>query len=372
MTAGRRPLRIGMLLESDGPGGAEVVVFRLTQELRQRGHHVVPFGPLRGVGWLGKLFDEAGVARRTLDIRRALDPAAVWSLVKQCRAERLDVLHSHEFAMAIYATAAARLHSLPHVITMHGNQQMTAAWRRRVALRWAFRRSRATVAVSSATKAQLDADLGLPEGMVRVIRNGVPKPNGNAEAVRREVGVAPGEIVLLMVGNMDHRKGHMVLLNALALLEDRGRRFPWRLLVAGGRGGDQEAPVAEFVAARGWGGRVNVLLQRSDVPDLLAAADIFLMPSLWEGLPLAVLEAMLAGRPVLASRTSGIPEAIESGVDGVLVPPGDAAALADALAPLLADPARRALLGDAARRRAEREFTIEVMTDHYEQIYAGR
>jgi glycosyltransferase involved in cell wall biosynthesis len=112
-------------------------------------------------------------------------------------------------------------------------------------------------------------------------------------------------------------------------------------------------------------------LNRDDVPSLLTAADVFCMPSLWEGLPLAVLEAMFASTAIVASATSGIPEAITSEREGLLVPPGDDAALAAALRRALESPAERARLAGAALRRAENDFTIGSMADAYERLYYG-
>src|SRR5713226_8422378 len=197
-------LRIGLWLESDGPGGAELVVFRMAEELRRRGHHVVPMGPAKGVGWLGAKFRDAGFSPRVFTIRRALDWACFRDLVTQIRQDRLDLVHSHEFTMAVYGAAGC-----PHLTTMHGNQTMTAALRRRIALRWAFRRSAATITVSAETRRHLDAALGLAPGVVQVIRNGVPDRPGDPIPIRRELGVRPDELLLVAIGNLDARKGHI-------------------------------------------------------------------------------------------------------------------------------------------------------------------
>ena len=115
--------------------------------------------------------------------------------------------------------------------------------------------------------------------------------------------------------------------------------------------------------------RIHLLGARNDVPDLQAAADLFAMPSLYEGLPLAILEAMLAGNAIVASRTSGIPEAVEDGRTGVLTPPGDPSALAEALKRLMDDSAYREALGQAAQQRARSHFTVAAMADRYERLY---
>jgi glycosyltransferase involved in cell wall biosynthesis len=281
----------------------------------------------------------------------------------------VDLVHSHEFSGSVYGAAAARVIGVPHVVTMHGNATMTDAWRRRVALRWAFRNSAVKAAVSQATKQQLDRDLGLAATVLRVVHNGVPIRPGDPEPVRRELGLREGEVLILSVGNLDPRKGHIVLLEALAELASAGCAVPWRLAIAGGRGGPERPRLEAFAAQHGFADRVHILAQREDIPNLQAAADIFAMPSLWEGLPLAILEAMLGGTAIVASETSGIPEAIHSGEEGLLVPPGDSRALTSALARLLNDPAERTRLAAAARARAEREFTVQAMGGTYEALY---
>ena len=363
------PLRIGLWLESDGPGGAELVVFRMAEELRRRGHQVVPMGPAKGVGWLGAKFRDAGFTSRVFTLRRPLDPTCLKDLVAQIRRDRLDLVHSHEFTMAVYGAAAARAAGCPHVTTMHGNQTMTAALRRRIALRWAFRRSAATIAVSAETRRHLDAVLGLSPGAVQVILNGVPDRLGDPIPIRQELGVGPEELLLVAVGNLDARKGHIFLLQALHQLRTTGLETPWRVAIAGGRGGDQRELLEAFAREHGFLDRLHLLAQREDIPNLLAAADVFAMPSLWEGLPLALLEAMLAGRPIVASRISGIPEAVTDDVEGLLSTPGDIESLRQALGRLLSDSALRTRLGAAARARARREFTVEAMVDAYERRY---
>ena len=359
------------MIECDEPGGAELVLVRLSEELRRRGHTVIPVGPAKGVGWLGEQLRQVGFEPRTFTLRRPLDWRCVRDMTRMFRDLKVDAIHSHEFTMAVYGTAVSRLLRIPHVITMHGNETMTRALRRRMALRWAFRNSRTSVACSRSTKDSLDQDLGLPPNRLGVVLNGVPIPNGVPDGVRREIGLEEGELLLFAAGTVVPRKGHMVLLQALQRLTEQGCAVPWRLAIAGWRTGDEPARLDAFIAEHDLGRRVRLLGQRGDISDWLAAADIFVMPSLWEGLPLAILEAMLAGKVIVASRTSGIPEAIESEEHGLLVPPGDVDALATALRRVLEDPDLRHRLSTAARARAERQFTLGAMTDQYEAMYYG-
>jgi glycosyltransferase involved in cell wall biosynthesis len=357
------------MLETGNPGGAEFVLLQLSEELRRRGHVVYPFGPDDRSPWLSDRFRALGFEPQFVRQARTLDPACVWRLAEDFRRLRIDVVHSHEFTMAIYGAAAARLSGRRHIITFHGNQTMTRALRRRIAIRWAMRQSAATTAVSGDTQRQLVQDLGVSSDAIRVIRNGIPLRPGDRSKIRREFGLRDEEILVLAVGNLEKRKGHVILLEALRRVTAEMPEAPWRLIIAGGRGGVEQEPIERFIQDHGYGQRVHLLLRREDVPDLQAAADLFVMPSLWEGLPLALLEAMLAGNPIIASATSGIPEAIETEREGLLTPPGDAGALAGALSRLLRDPAERQRFGEAARARGQREFTVGVMTDAYEPLF---
>jgi len=160
-----------------------------------------------------------------------------------------------------------------------------------------------------------------------------------------------------------------MLLEALVKLESSGLDARWKLIIAAGRGGPERDYLSDYIRTHQLGDRVRIVMGRSDIADLQALADVFVMPSLWEGLPMALLEAMVAGNAIIASATAGIPEAITTGREGILVPPGDLEALTAALKILLTDPNRRRELGDAARARADREFTVQVMTDRYLAMY---
>lgn len=361
-------MRLALMDEVSGPGGAEVLLLQMAEELRRRGHEVFAVLPCDQVGWLNDELLERGFEVDTFSDRSAFDVTCLRTIVKTLQRRAVDLVHSHEFAMAIYGTVATRWLGVPHVISMHGCQYMMERWRRRAALRWAIRHTASTIAVSEDTRLHLQSRLGLEAGEVRTILNGVAVRVGDAEKVRKEFQIAPSERLLLSVGSLVPRKGHIVLLRALDRLEKAGLREPWRLIIAGS--GEERGALEAFVESHGLAGRVHLVGHRDDIPDLQAAADIFLMPSLWEGLPLAVLEAMLARTALVATDASGIPEAVESGVEGLLVPPGDEEALAAALRRLLEDDGLRQRIADAAFVRARANFTIERMTDDYEQVYS--
>jgi glycosyltransferase involved in cell wall biosynthesis len=203
-----------------------MMVFRLSEELRRRGHLVVPVGPRKGTGWMGEMFRTAGFSPQTFWLKRPVDPTCVGRLMQLFRRHAIDVVHSHEFTMGVYGSAAARLLAIPHVLTMHGGFRATKALRRRIALRWAMRHSGNTVAVSNATRKEFAKDLGLPDGAFTVVHNGVPSTAGDAERVRREFGCTESDTVILAVGNTHNASTIACILRRAATTSTTSRPSP--------------------------------------------------------------------------------------------------------------------------------------------------
>ncbi len=361
------------MLESDGPGGAETVLLHLAEGLRARGHIVVPVLPgiTKGKKWLRGQLKERGFEVELFHLPHALDLRCVPELMGIFRRRGVEVVHSHEFTMAVFGGLAARFAGLPCVITMHGGKGFAGRWRRRAALRWAIRHSRATVGVSGAAAEFLESSLGLPHGMVGVVENGIPVQTGRRDPVRAELGLSPGEPLIVSVGNLYPVKGHIVLLKALALLQASRPGQDWKAALAGR--GEEEGRLRAFMAEHGLERRVTLLGFRPDVPDILAGGDIWVMPSLSEGLPISLLEAMFAGKAIVASRVGGIPEVARDEREALLSEAGDEVQLAAQLGRLLDDPERRRALGEAARMRAEEKYRLERTLDEYERLYrSGR
>ena len=362
-----RSLKIALMIESDGPGGAEQMLLHLGETLRDRGHEVIPLLPAEGYGWLPERFLELGIAPEHYALRSPLDPVCLARMVALLRRRRIDVVHSHEFSMAIYGTAATSLLGRPHVITLHGGLYFEEKRRRRMALRWACRRSRFVVTVSEASQDRYARSLDLAPDDLGVVPNGVPVPQGDGSRVREELGLEPDELLIVAVGNLYSVKGHATLIRALRRIAEQRPALAWRAAIAG-RGEEEEALTA-LIAESGLLGKIHLLGYRADIADILAAGNLFVMPSLSEGLPLALLEAMFASKPVIASHVGGIPEVVRSGEEALLVPPGDPDALADALDSALCDSDLRARLASAARDRAQTRYTVQAMTDAYEELY---
>lgn len=373
MTAAARRRRVVLALESSGPGGAENMVLRLAEGLRGAGEE--PIVATLRPGWMTERAEAAGLPVWIVPQRPGLDlgwvPAFAWRL----RRERVDVLHSHEFMMNVYGGAAARLAGVASVATVHGHQWATGKPRRALAYRMLRRLGLRLVAVSADLAGFLSTGLGLPRSALAVVPNGIPlprlpDPSRAAElraAARAELGLPPDGALAVAVGNLYPVKGHGTLVAALA-------EAPGVRAAIAGRG-EEESRLREEARRLGVSGRLHLLGLRDDVDRVLRAADVFVHPSRLEGLPLAILEAMAAALPVVASRVGGIPEAVIDGETGVLVPPGEPGTLAEALRSVLLVPGRAAALGAAGRARAERHFSIEAMISAYRSLYddaAGR
>ena len=169
---------------------------------------------------------------------------------------------------------------------------------------------------------------------------------------------------MMMIGTFKRQKGHRFLFEALANTPELSAV---RLIVVGG--GELGEPLARLAGALGIGSRVHFVGPRRDLGNLLGAMDVFVMPSLWEGLPLSLVLAMGASRPVVATRVAGIPEVVEDGRTGLLVPPGDAAALGGALARLFGSADLRARLGRDARASVVPRFNVAKYVDSVVALY---
>jgi len=237
--------------------------------------------------------------------------------------------------------------------------------RRRLALRSAFALSGTVVAVSSALARHLSRDLWIRSSRIRTIPNGVRCVRGSLCKLRAELGLTSKDRLVVAVGNLYVVKGHKYLIEALGLLRYSSR--PVHVAIAG-RGELAEA-LADRARELGLTERVHLLGLRSDVPDVLAAAEIFVLPSLSEGLPLVLLEAMFAGLPIVASDVGDIRLALADGNAGVLVKPGAPEPLARALDHLLRAPHEALGLGQRAAQRAAAEYSVSRMVGSYAVAY---
>jgi glycosyltransferase involved in cell wall biosynthesis len=364
--------RIGLLvvLTSAVRGGVEEVVVALLTRLDPARFRMALAAPPTLLDALAP--DLRGVEVETLGVAAEARPREIARLGAFMARVRPDVVNPHLFRSTAVAAPLARLLRVPAVVeTYHGRE----AWRE-AGGRAAFLADRAVgrlldrvIAVSAAARDFLVARKGYPADRVAVIPNGrdlsVFAPGRDRDAVRRELGV-PGPAPLVgVVGRLEAQKGHADLLEAWPAVV---RAHPAaRLLLVGD--GSLRGPLAERARARAVGDSVVFAGYRADVPRLLDALDVVVLPSLHEGMPLTAIEGAAMARPVVATAVDGTPEVVEDGVTGLLVPPRDPPALAAALGALLGDPARARRMGEQARRRALEQFDVARQVERTAAVY---
>jgi glycosyltransferase involved in cell wall biosynthesis len=340
--------------------GGQIVALQLARAARDAGHEVAFVSPSEGP--FVELARHEGFAADVIPLAGALDLAAIARLRRRLRG--IDVVHTHaHFSVNVAARIAGRLASARVLAHMHIENAFRAGPTRhlQVALDNATARlCFAIVAVSDATRAALVRQ-GYPADRVVTVRNGI-----DAAEPTQPVRLADGPTVL-EVARLAEVKGQRVLLAALRDVDATAVLVGCDLE----RGGAYEAELRREAERLGVAERVVFAGQRDDVPGLLAGCDVLCLPSTAEGLPLVVLEAMAQAKPVVATAVGGTPELVVDGETGLLVPPGDARALAEALGTVIADRELARRLGDAGRRRVLAEFSLSAMTDRVLGLYAG-
>ena len=351
-------------------GGAENAMFLLLESLdRERWEPTLLVDDLPGVEALAERGGELGVpVRRVPPMPLGVAGARrVPPFAAMLRRERPALFHAHlSWPLAAkYALAAAALARAPGVIaTVQLIPEFELERSSYLQLRAISLGVDRYIAVSRDIAQELIDRFHWPSAKVEVVPNAVDLDRfevAAAPALREELGASAAHPLVMTLGRLDEQKGYPVLFEAAT-------RLPDAVFALAGEG-PERAALEALAASLGISERVRFLGHRRDIPQLLAACDVFALPSLYEGTSLAVLEAMAARRAIVSSAIGGTDELIEDGESGVLVPPGDAVALADALARLLADPGLRNSLASRARERVEAGFTRRAMADRMMSIY---
>jgi len=285
-----------------------------------------------------------------------------WLRLRRSAAD-VSVVHAHLPAMG----AVARIFAGKPVIYTEHNVASSYRFPVRLVNRVTYRRNRVVTAVSDAVAASV---AGYPGHGARVVPNGVSCDivPGAAERVRAELGLEPSAPLVVHVGNIRPHKGHANLVAAMPRL--LASHPDVTVVSIGGEKHEGDLPRVRAMAAQaGVSDRLRFLGRRQDALDFIAAADLFANPSDFEGLPVAVLEAMALSRPVVATAVGGMPSLIIDGETGVLVPPGDPEALASGIARILDNPALAGELGAAGAKVVERDYSLEAMVRAFEAMY---
>lgn len=351
------------LIETGGPGGAEQMLLRLAEEYRRRGLSQVVC--LRKDGWLAAEVRQRGFPLEIIPLRGLPDPIWLWQLRRLVKVHNVSAVHAHEFAMNVRGALLSKWLGINSVATVHGKGYFGDKLVRRLAYRVASRLTN-IVAVSDDIRNHLINKVGMLPGLVSVIANGVDTAHfrfniENRRKLRAQYGVQDDQLLLGTVGSYYPVKGHCYLIDAMQKLLNINNGI--KLVMAGQGPLDKELQIQ--IHEKCLGTNVQLVGYVEDTSGFLSALDIFVMPSLSEGQPLALLEAAANGRCIVATNVGGIPEIISDHQSGILVSPADSEALANVLAKLICEPELRRNLGNAAMSMVNDNWSIQQSADRY-------
>lgn len=361
--------RVMLVVETLGMGGMEQVVVTLARALdRER------FEPeilcLKEAGPLAEVARDHDIPVHGIGyVAGRPDYLAFTKVARVLRERRVSVVHSHNTCAFIFGTLGARLAGVRTIVHTDHARAFPDRFRYMAAEYLLSHLVYRVVGVSAPTSEALHRHERIPRRKLVTIPNGIDRSRyavalDRAQA-RRALGIAAEAPVIALAARLTEQKGLAYLLRALPAVI---ARHPDVVLLVAGDGPLRPALEAQ-AAELGVAPHVRFLGMRDDIAALLRACDVYALPSVWEGLPMAILEAMAAGLPVVGSDVGGVSTAVEHGVTGLLVPERDPARLAEALLAVLGDRVLRRRLGDEARRVFERRFTAEAMARAYEALY---
>ncbi|MEQ1729852.1 MAG: glycosyltransferase [Vicinamibacterales bacterium] len=319
--------------------------------------------------------ERCGIPHLSLDAGGQVDLAALARLFRLFRRIRPAVVHSHAFRADAWCSLAGRMAGVPHLVCTVRNHDRDVLRMERdrltaslsaAAAAWALRRADAVVAVSEGIAGYVSGE-GVPADRVHVIRNGFDfdRLGGEARQVRAALGWSPEDVVIGTLAILQPRKGLTYLIEAARSVVAAHPRV--RFFIAGE--GPQRAELEDAIKRYDLAPRVELLGERRDALDLLRASDVFVLPSLFEGLPRSLLEAMAIGVMPVVTDIGGSREAVEDGVSGLVVPAADAPALAAALNRAAGDASLRGRLAAAASDRVRSSFDARATARAHEALY---
>lgn len=321
-------------------------------------------------GSMGPELERRGIPVFHLGKRRGFDARTFGALTSVLRSWQPDLVHTHNYVLRYVLPAAAAAGMPPIVHTIHNvadrEVERLGQWLHQVA----FRRWARPVAIAEEVASSFQRVYRLPRPVL--IPNGIDLSPYEAARLqraewRRNEGFAESDLLLTCIARFYEQKNHKTLLEAFAMVKDELPRA--KLLLAGD--GYLRPALERQTAELGLSGQVKFLGRREDVARILGASDVFVLPSLWEGNPLSVMEAMAAGLPVAATAVGGVPELVETGRSGLLCRPGEAVELAEAIRTLAGSAELRKTFGRQAMLRAEARFGEQAMVGAYERLYLG-
>jgi glycosyltransferase involved in cell wall biosynthesis len=356
-------------IDTTGPGGAETVVFNLATRLDPRRFRSIALLPPRS--WLGDKLREHGVPTFCAEGRVWYDLRLPRTIARVIREQKVDLVHSHLPDQNFYTCLAGRLTRCRTLVTYHGPVELSTAKQLRARTKLFFVRHSATaVVVVCDFVGEILQKLGFPASKLVRIYNGISVKHLDGSQrmhLKEELGLRNDAKLIGMVANIRQSKGYEYFIRAAKQVcaADPNVHF----VAVGDIDQELAQPLWSLLEELKLRDRVHFLGFREDVPEILEDLDVFVLSSTSEGFPLVLLEAMAAGKPVVATRCGGPQEVLSDTRTGYLVPVADAQELAARISELLAQPEHAAALGANARTRVQAEFSVEQMIATYERLY---
>lgn len=364
-----RRLKVMMVAVGLEIGGTEKQILDIASRLDRRRFEVIVCA-LKGMGTIGNECRDRGIRVLALGGRGKWDVRVSFRLWQILRNEQPDIIHTFLYLANILGRIVGRFLKIPVVIGSYRGVEIWMSWPcvllDRLTARWVHTMTCCSLAVRQSMLSRVG---GAPEKYV-AIYNGIDvvRFGGRTSLTRADVGLSDGMPVIGTVCRLDEPvKGLTSLLHAFALLLKEPEMDGCRLLMIGD--GRSRASLEGLALALGISKQVVFAGMRRDVEKVLPLIDLFVLPSQYEGFGIAIIEAMAASRPVVATAVGGIPEIVIQGETGLLVPPGDIAGLAEAMCSVLNHPERANAYGAAGLRRVRKRFSIEVAVKRHEELY---
>jgi glycosyltransferase involved in cell wall biosynthesis len=367
MTGSLRRLRVLSVLDSPtDQGGAERFALGLVSHLPRDRFEPWVCSTRFATPEASEALADAGVSHISLRRTGKLDVHRLGGLAMLMKTGRFDVVHAHMFGSNVWGTVLGKLSGVPVIIAHEHNWSYTGGLMRRMVDRHLIARyATRFVAVSESNRSRMIELEGIPAEKVLVLPTAyIPHRETDPTDIRAELGLTPDAHIIGVAASLRVEKALEVMISATGQLV---QTFPDVHLVIAGDGPQREALEAQTASA-GLTGHVHFLGERRDVTSILNTVNVGALSSDWEGMPLFVLECMATGTPVVATNVGGLPEMVENDRTGLLVPPRDPAALAQAIGALLADPERGRRLAQAAHERMD-DFTIDTVAHRFADLY---
>ena len=369
----KKPIHILQVVHSLIIGGAERVVCDLVRAFNNS-EFCTSVCCLDELGEFGEDLLSEGYTVQVLGRRPGIDVRLMYRLFQFYRDQEVDVIHAHQYTPYFYAASASLFQrSKPVIFTEHGRHYPDRRRPKRILFNQLLRFSTAAyTGVSEFTRQSLIRYEIMPARRIQVIHNGLWLNGTNGadadrKAARASLGLKGNDVLILSIGRMDPIKDFGSLIRAFSLKAQEWQRVS--LWIVGGGCSNYSEQLLRLIQELEMESKITLLGSRRDVSQLLFACDLFVLPSITEAMSMTILEAMTAGRAIVATQTGGNPEIVVHGQTGLLVPVGDAAALSEAMDELLRDTSLREVMGKAGRSRIEKNFAMEHILLKYGELY---